>query len=69
MAEMLILGMDAAKSDAGGIMVLRSRSCRKVIVALLGEYVLDVSKSRFLMGNSFKLTNNVVRKILENYED
>ena len=24
LAEMLILGMDAAKSDAGGIMVLRS---------------------------------------------
>jgi hypothetical protein len=32
----------------------------KVIVALLGEYVLAVSKSRFWMGNSFKLTNNVM---------
>jgi hypothetical protein len=41
----------------------------KVIVALLGEYVLAVSKSRFWMGNSFKLTNNVIGKILENYED
>jgi hypothetical protein len=41
----------------------------KVIVALLGEYALDVCKSRFQMGNSFKLTNDVVGKILENYED
>jgi hypothetical protein len=41
----------------------------KVIVALLGEYTLDVSKSRFQMGNSFKLTNDFVGKILENYED
>ncbi len=44
-------------------------SCMKVIVALLGVYALDVSKSRFQKGNSFKLTNNVVGKILENYED
>jgi hypothetical protein len=41
----------------------------KVIMALLGEYALDISKSRFWMGNSFKLTNDVVGKILENYED
>jgi len=41
----------------------------KVIVALLGEYALDVSKSRFPMGYSFKLTNNVVGKIIENDED
>jgi hypothetical protein len=39
------------------------------IVALLGKYTLDVSKSRFQMGNSFKLTNDVVGKILEYYED
>ncbi len=38
-------------------------------MALLGEYTLDVSKSRFQMGNSFKLTNDFVGKILENYED
>jgi hypothetical protein len=41
----------------------------KEIVALLGEYALDISKSRFRMGNSFKLTNDIVRKILEYYED
>ena len=41
----------------------------KVIKAMLGECALDISKSRFQKGNSFKLTNNVVGKILENYED
>ncbi len=37
----------------------------KVIVALLGEYALEVSKSRFRMGNIFNLTNDVVGKVLE----
>jgi hypothetical protein len=41
----------------------------KVIAAVLGEYTLLVSESRFQMGNNFKLTNNVVGKSLENYED
>jgi hypothetical protein len=41
----------------------------KVFVALLREYALVVSKSRFQMGNIFKLTNDVVGKSLENYED
>jgi hypothetical protein len=41
----------------------------KVIMAMLGEYALDVSKSRFWMGNIVKLTNDVFRKILEYYED
>jgi hypothetical protein len=31
--------------------------------------MLEVSKSRFRMGNSFKLTIDVDGKILENYED
>ena len=44
-------------------------SCMKVIVALLGEYALDVSQSRFLMGNIIKLTNDVSGTDLENYED
>jgi hypothetical protein len=41
----------------------------KVFVALLGEYALVVSKSRFLMGNIIKLTNDVLGNDLENYED
>jgi hypothetical protein len=41
----------------------------KVLVALLGEYVLVVSKSRFLMGNIIKLTNNVSGTDKENYDD
>jgi hypothetical protein len=41
----------------------------KIFVALLGEYALVVSKSRFLMGNIIKLTNNVSGTDLENYED
>ena len=41
----------------------------KEIVALLGKYMLEVSKSRFRMGNSFKLTNDVSGTDLENYED
>ncbi len=41
----------------------------KVFVALLGEYALVVSKSRFLMGNIIKLTNDVSETDLENYED
>jgi hypothetical protein len=41
----------------------------KVIVALLEECTLDVSKRRYQMENSFKLTNNVVGMILEYDED
>jgi hypothetical protein len=41
----------------------------KVLVALLGEHALVVSKSRFLMGNLIKLTNDVLGTDLENYED
>ncbi len=41
----------------------------KVFVALLGEYALVVSKSRFLMGNIITLTNDVSGTDLENYED
>jgi hypothetical protein len=41
----------------------------KVFVALLGEYALVVSKSRFLMGNIIKPTNDVSGTDLENYED
>ncbi len=41
----------------------------KVLVAVLGEHALVVSKSRFLMGNLIKLTNNVSGTDLENYED
>ena len=41
----------------------------KVIVALLGEYMLEVSKSRFRKGNIVMLTKDVVGKSLENYED
>ena len=41
----------------------------KVLVALLGEYALVVSKSSFLMGNIIKLTNDVSGTDLENYED
>ena len=44
-------------------------SLMKVFVALLGEYALVVSKSRFLMGNIIKLTNDVSGTDLENYED
>ncbi len=38
-------------------------------MALLGEYTLVVSESRFQMGNIIKLTNNVLGTDLENYED
>jgi hypothetical protein len=41
----------------------------KVTVALLGEYALIVSKSRFWMENIVMLTNNVIGKSLENHED
>jgi hypothetical protein len=41
----------------------------KVIVALLGEYTLEVSNSKFRMGNIVKLTNDVSGTDLENYED
>ena len=41
----------------------------KVFIALLGEHALVVSKSRFLMGNIIKLTNDVSGTDLENYED
>jgi hypothetical protein len=40
-----------------------------MIVALLGEYTLEVSNSRFWMGNIVKLTNNMSGTDLENYED
>jgi hypothetical protein len=41
----------------------------KVTVALLGEYALIFSKSRFWMENIVMLTNNVIGKSLENHED
>jgi hypothetical protein len=41
----------------------------KVFIALLGEYALVVSKSRFLMGNIIRLTKDVSGTDLENYED
>ncbi len=41
----------------------------KAYVALLGEYVLEVSKSRFQMGNICKVTTDVSGTDLENYVD